>query len=155
MVRVLAIYSLVLAFHYVFRKRFILISEDPERAFREGVRVRLWDFLFYLSFGLVITLSVEIAGVLMVFSYLVAPAIIALGSSDRWGPRIAIAWAVGFFAGAVGLIASYKVDFPSGPAIVCSLGLFLLLFGAWRALFARRKKRVEEPREGKAEVVVA
>jgi zinc/manganese transport system permease protein len=151
----LVVYALVLLFHYAFRRRFILISEDPERAFREGVRVRLWDFLFYLSFGVVITLSVEIAGVLMVFSYLVAPAIIALGSSDRWGPRIAIAWAVGFFASAVGLIASYKVDFPSGPAIVCSLGLFLLLFGAWRALFARRKKRVEEPREGKAEVVVA
>jgi zinc/manganese transport system permease protein len=137
---VLAIYAVILVYHYAFRKRFILISEDPERAFRQGVNIRLWDFLFYLSFGVVITLAVEIAGVLMVFSYLVAPAIIALSSSDRWGPRIAIAWAVGFFASAVGLIASYKVDFPSGPAIVCSLGLFLLLFAAWRGLFRRRKR---------------
>lgn len=131
------IYSLVGLFHYLFRRRFILITEDPERAYSQGMRVWLWDFLFYLSFGVVITLSVEIAGVLMVFSYLVAPAIIALGSSDRWGPRVAIAWAMGFLASAVGLIASYQVDFPSGPAIVCSLGLFLLLFAGWRFLRKR------------------
>jgi zinc/manganese transport system permease protein len=136
-VKDLVIYSLVGLFHYLFRRRFILISEDPDRAYAEGMRVWLWDFLFYLSFGVVITLSVEIAGVLMVFSYLVAPAIIALGSSDRWGPRVVIAWAMGFLASAVGLIASYQVDFPSGPAIVCSLGLFLLLFAAWR--FVRKR----------------
>jgi len=72
----------------------------------------------------------------------VAPAIIALGSSDRWGKRIVIAWATGFLASAVGLILSYKIDFPSGPAIVCSLGLFLLLFAAWRAI---RRKPVLAP----------
>ena len=133
----LVIYALVGLFHYVFRRRFITITEDPERAYAEGWKVWLWDFLFYLSFGVVITLSVEVAGVLMVFSYLVAPAIIALGSSDRWGKRIGIAWAVGFLASAAGLIASYQVDFPSGPAIVCSLGLFLLLFAAWRMVRRR------------------
>ncbi len=147
-VKDLVIYSLVLLFHYAFRKRFILISEDPGRAYRQGLRVRLWDFLFYLSFGVVITLSVEIAGVLMVFSYLVAPAIIALSASQRWAPRIAIAWAVGFLASAAGLIASYKADFPSGPAIVCSLGVFLLLFAGWRSLFARKKAAEESPSGG-------
>jgi zinc/manganese transport system permease protein len=136
-VKVLIIYAAVGIFHYIFRKRFITISEDPDRAYAAGWKVWFWDFLFYISFGVIITLAVEIAGVLMVFSYLVAPAIIALGSSNRWGPRIGIAWAVGFLASAVGLIASYKVDFPSGPAIVCSLGLFLLLFAAWRMV--RRK----------------
>lgn len=130
----LLIYSAVGLFHYIFRKKLIMISENPERAYAEGMNVRLWDFLFYLSFGVIITLSVEIAGVLMVFSYLVAPAIIALGSSNRWGSRIVIAWAVGFLASALGLIASYKVDFPSGPAIVCALGLFLVLFTVWRSL---------------------
>jgi len=144
----LVIYSLVGVFHYIFRKRFMLISEDPERAYESGMRVWLWDFLFYVSFGVVITLSVEIAGVLMVFAYLVAPAIIALNSSDRWGKRIGIAWAVGFLASAVGLIASYKVDFPSGPAIVCSLGLFLLLFGGWRAL-RRAPLPVPPPQSGR------
>lgn len=136
----LIIYSAVGLFHYLFRRRFILISEDPERAYREGVDVRLWDFLFYLSFGVVITLSVEIAGVLMVFSYLVAPAIVALGMSDRWGPRIALAWAVGFAASALGLVASYQLDFPSGPAIVCMLGALLLVYAGYRALTRRRRE---------------
>lgn len=133
--KVLLIYLTIGLFHYVFRKRFITITENPEQAYAQGWKVWFWDFLFYLSFGVIITLAVEIAGVLMVFSYLVAPAIIALGLSNRWGPRIAIAWTVGFLASAVGLIASYKVDFPSGPAVVCSLGLFLLLFAAWKLTF--------------------
>jgi zinc/manganese transport system permease protein len=133
--KVLLIYLAIGLFHYVFRKRFITLTENPEQAYAQGWTVWFWDFLFYLSFGVIITLAVEIAGVLMVFSYLVAPAIIALGLSNRWGPRIAIAWTVGFLASAVGLIASYKVDFPSGPAVVCSLGLFLLLFAAWKLTF--------------------
>lgn len=133
----LIIYSAVGLFHYLFRKRFITITEDPERAYAQGWKVWFWDFLFYLSFGVIITLSVEIAGVLMVFAYLVAPAIIALGTSNRWGPRIVIAWAVGFLASAAGLIASYTWDPPSGPAIVCSLGLFLLLFAAWKLLIRK------------------
>lgn len=141
----LVIYSAVGLFHYVFRKKFILISENPEEAYRQGINVRLWDFLFYLSFGVIITLSVEIAGVLMVFAYLVAPAIIALGSSDHWGKRIGIAWATGFLASAVGLIASYQVDFPSGPAIVCALGLFLVVFAVWRAVRRRAVAPQPEP----------
>ena len=125
-------------FHYRFRRRFRRISEDPEGAFAAGLRVRWWDFLFYASFGLVITLAVEIGGVLMVFTYLVAPAIIALATSDRWPARIAIAWAVGAAASAFGLLASYRWDLPSGPAIVCVLGAFLVLFAGWRALRHRR-----------------
>ena len=117
-----------------FRHRFILITEDPREAERRGWSLRWWDFLFYLSFGLVITLSVEIGGVLMVFTYLVAPAIIALASSASWGRRIAIAWGVGLTGSAIGLIASYRWDFPTGPAVVCALGAILLLFALWRKL---------------------
>lgn len=142
----LVIYSLVGLFHYLFRRRFILISEDPDRAYAQGWKIWFWDFLFYVSFGVVITLSVEIAGVLMVFSYLVAPAIIALGTSDRWGVRIGIAWAIGFLASAAGLIASYQADFPSGPAIVCSLGLCLLLFAGWRMVKGRSGIVARDPR---------
>lgn len=123
---------LVGAFHWALRKRFTLISEHPNRAFDEGVNVRWWDFLFYLSFGLVITLAVETAGVLMVFAYLVAPAIIALASRNSWEGRLIIAWIVGLVASAGGLAASYRWDLPSGPAIVCTLGLILFLFTLWR-----------------------
>ncbi len=133
----LAVCIVVGAFHYALRRRFVLISEDPEQAFEDGVHVRWWDFLFYLSFGLVITLSVEIAGVLMVFAYLVAPAILAIAMSGRWPQRIAIAWSAGAGASALGLLASYRWDLPSGPAIVCVLGSMLVLFAAVRRWLPR------------------
>ena len=127
------IYAALGFFHFLFRRRFMLISEHPEEAFASGVPVRLWDFLFYLSFGFMITVSVAMAGVLMVFSYLVAPAIIALTQSTDWLHRILLAWGVGVLGSAPGLFASYQWDLPSGPAIVCALGLFLMLFAGYRA----------------------
>ena len=132
--KVFRICATVGVLYYLLRRKFHLISEDPERAFEQGVKVRLWDFLFYVLFGLVITVSVEIAGVLMVFAYLVAPAIIALASRSGWGLRIGMAWLVGVTASAMGLLASYRWDLPSGPAIVCGLGLLLLVFAIMRSL---------------------
>lgn len=135
--RILRIYAVIGVLHYIFRRRFIAISEDAEGAYQAGLRVRWWDFLFYALFGFVITLSVEIAGVLMVFAYLVGPAIIALACSQRWGLRIAIGLAVGVGASALGLLGSYRWDLPSGPAIVCVLGLLLGLFAAWQWLTSK------------------
>lgn len=132
--------AVVAVFHFVFRRRFALISEDPERAFAGGMAVRWWDFLFYLTFGLVITLAVAVAGVLMVFAYLVAPAILALASRDSWPSRLVVAWTIGLLATGLGLAASYQWDFPSGPAIVCVLGLFLVVFAGWRKV--RRVGRI-------------
>lgn len=125
---VFLLYTAVGLFHYLFRRRFTLISEDPEKAFSLGWNVRLWDFWFYVSFAVVITMSVQIAGVLMVFSYLVAPAIIALALSTSWPMRIAIGCAVGLTGSILGLVASYRWDLPSGPAMVCFLGVILAFF---------------------------
>ncbi len=130
----LAICVLVAVVHLRFRRRFVQISEAPEEAFAAGVRVRWWDFLFYLSFGLVITVAVETAGVLMVFAYLVGPAIIALSSSRSWIARLLVAWSAGIAASLLGLGASYRWDLPSGPAIVVALGLLLVAYGLWRAV---------------------
>lgn len=130
-VRDLVICAGVGVFYWFARRRFQTISERPGKAKEDGWSLVWWDFLFYASFGLVVTLAVEIAGVLMVFTFLVAPAIIALGSSARWGVRLLIAWAAGFAASAAGLLASYRWDLPSGPAIVCVLGVFLVLYAVW------------------------
>jgi zinc/manganese transport system permease protein len=133
----LAVAAVVGAFHFALRRRFVAISEDPEGQFRAGTWVRWWDFLFYLSFGVVITVAVEVAGVLMVFSYLVAPAIVALVLARSWRARLAIAWVVGAVASIGGLLASYRWDLPAGPAIVCALGALLLAFAAARLLRRR------------------
>jgi len=70
-IRLVILYSIVGLFHFIFRKKFILISQNPESAFQQGINIRMWDFLFYISFGLVVMNSVRIAGVLLVFSYLI------------------------------------------------------------------------------------
>ncbi len=130
----LVIYLFVGAFHWFLRKRFLLISSDPAEAYRRGWRVRWWDFLFYLSFGVIITFSVEIGGVLMVFSYLVIPACIAILLANRMSTRLVLGWVVGTAGSALGLVASYVWDFPTGPAIVVVLGLMLLISWAAQAL---------------------
>lgn len=129
-----ALVALVGLTHYLLRGPFILISTDPERAFREGRAVPWWDFVFYLTFGLAITVAVDTAGVLMVFAYLVAPAIIAIAACRGWRSRLLVAWSVGTAGSVVGLAASYRWDLPAGPAIVCALGLILVVFGLVRRL---------------------
>lgn len=121
----LIIYSAVGLFHWLVRKRMLLITTDPEEAYRRGWWVRWWDFLFYLSFGIIITFSVEIGGILMVFSYLVIPACIAILLAQRMAVRLILGWVIGWLGSALGLVASYQWDFPTGPAIVVVLGLML------------------------------
>ena len=123
------IYAAVGGFHWVFRDRFLTITLEPDRAETEGWNVRWWDFLFYASFGLVITSSVSIAGVLLVFSFLVIPAVIGMMFSQSIGGRLEIAWAAGTLVSMVGLTLSFQYDFPSGPAVVCTFGLALTLAG--------------------------
>jgi zinc/manganese transport system permease protein len=126
------LYALVGAFHWVFRERFLLISLDPEAAYARGIRVRLWDFLFYLSFGFVITSSVQIAGVLLVFCYLVAPSVFAVMFFDDLRRRLITGWAVGTLVSLAGLFFSY--DRPSGPTIMVCFAVALLLGAIVRAV---------------------
>ena len=116
-------------FHWVFRRKFFLISTDPEEAEKQGISVRLWDFLFYLSFGVVITSCVSAAGVLLVFSYLVVPAVIAVMFVEKTRLRIALAWGVGVIVSVAGILLSWKGNFPTGPSIVAAFTAALVLSG--------------------------
>ncbi len=124
------VYTVVGIVHYIFRKQFWLISGDPEEARRRGMNVALWDFLFFFTFGLVITLSVDIAGVLIVFVFLVAPAIMAVTLTDSIGKQLTIGWTLGIIVTLMGLISSYLWDLPTGPAIIGCYAFILLLMGA-------------------------
>lgn len=132
--KTLLIYSVVSIFHFIFREKFLLISMQPEEAERRGLAVRWWDFLFYMSFGFVITSSVAIAGVLLVFCFLIIPSVIGMLFSVRIGTRLAIGWVSGILVSLGGLWLSYGFDFPSGPAIVCTFGIFLVLAAVYRYL---------------------
>jgi zinc/manganese transport system permease protein len=119
---------------FVLRHRFQTISFDEHTAQTNGWSLRWWDFWFYLIFGAVITFSVPLGGVLLVFSFLVVPAVTAFLFTRKPGPLTLIAWGTGAVASALGLWASYHFDLPTGPTIVCSYGLVLLLAGAFRRL---------------------
>jgi zinc/manganese transport system permease protein len=132
-----ALLFLVLAgFYAAFHDRFALISEDAEAAFARGMRVRLWDFLFYSAFALVVVSFVRVAGVLLTFTYLIVPAVCAVTLAERWLPRLVVGWAIAAAASVVGLIGSYAFDLPTGAAVVCACGLALVLVGLYAA--ARR-----------------
>ncbi len=131
------IYAAIGLFHYVFRQRFLEISIDPTAVAARGISVRFWDFLFYASFGLVVTRSVSIAGVLLVFCYLIVPSVGGMLFSGRIGPRLAIAWVMGTVVSMLGMYFSVLFDLPTGATIVCTFGLVLALMAAVRPLIRR------------------
>ena len=133
-----AIYIVIGVFHYAYRQRFLEISLDPEAAAAKGVSVRLWDFLFYASFGLVVTRSVAIAGVLLVFCYLIVPSVGGMLFSARIGPRLAIGWVMGTVVSMLGMYFSVLFDLPTGATIVCTFGLVLALMAVVRTLIRRQ-----------------
>lgn len=132
------LYAAVGFFHFLFRKKFLLISMDEEEAERQGVSIRFWDFLFYVSFGFVVTSSVAIAGVLLVFSFLVVPSVSAMLFSDRLGTRLAIGWTMGAVVSGLGVYLSYVLDLPTGATIVTTFGAALLLLAGLRLLLRRK-----------------
>src|SRR3954452_2314039 len=113
-------------FHFIFRRNFLLVSFDREGAYQKGLRVRWWDFLFYVVFGLIVTSFVRIAGVLLVFSYLIVPAVCGINLAQRIGNRLLIGWIIALAGGILGLFASFWWDLPSGAAIVCTFGVLLV-----------------------------
>ena len=139
------LYGAIGVFHYIFRRRFLLISTDPEQAEAQGISIRFWDFLFYASFGFVVTSSVAIAGVLLVFCYLIVPSVGAMLFADRVGRRLAIGWTMGTLVSALGVYFSVLLDFPTGATIVCTFGAVLVvMFFIHLLFFHGRDARVLE-----------
>jgi zinc/manganese transport system permease protein len=132
-----ALYAAVGGFHFLFRRNFLAISIDPVKAEREGLSLRFWDFLFYASFGFVVTSSVAIAGVLLVFCYLIVPSVAAILYADRIGPRLAIGWTMGTIVSALGVYFSLIFDFPTGATIVCTFLLVLVVMALLKPLVER------------------
>src|SRR5205085_5261286 len=121
------LYAIVGLFHYIFRRKFLAISLGEQIP-----RVKLWDFLFYTSFGFVVTSSVEIEGVLLVFSYLIVPSVAAMLFARSIVKRLAIGWSMGAIVSAIGILISFQADLPTGATIVCTFGIALLLLAIIR-----------------------
>ena len=120
-----AVFAAIAAFYGIFHQRFALISTAPEAAQADGVGVRLWDFLFYAAFAIVVVSFVRIAGVLLTFAYLIVPAVCGVMLAKRWMGRLVVGWIVAGAASLIGLSVSYLLDLPTGAAVVCACGLLL------------------------------
>jgi zinc/manganese transport system permease protein len=138
------VYSFVGIFHFIYRKQFKLISENPDEAYKKGMNVRFWDFLFYVSFGVVITHSVGTAGVLLVFVFLVVPAIASMLITDILWKQLVIGWSMGVVVSIFGLYLSYIGDLPSGPTVVSFYGLMLIIVALYLYIYRAeiRKKAI-------------
>ena len=131
------LYGCIGIFHYVFRRQFLSISRSHQNPESTGLNYRFWDFLFYASFGFVVTSSVAIAGVLLVFCYLIVPSVAAMLYAENIGKRLAIGWTMGTVVSALGVWLSLQLDLPTGATIVCTFGLVLAIMAAVRPLFSR------------------
>src|SRR5215472_449321 len=151
------LYGAIGLFHFIFRKKFLAISMQHEDAEKAGINVRLWDFLFYASFGFVVTSSVAIAGVLLVFCYLIVPSVGAMLFADRIGTRLAIGWTMGTLVSALGCYLSVQLDTPTGATIVVTFGGILVLMFFMHLIVHRgqRKRELGEPASAQRELETA
>jgi zinc/manganese transport system permease protein len=133
-VKMAVLYSAVGALHWFWRRPFFMISANVDDALRNGYKVRAWDFLFYVSFGVVVTSSVAVAGVLLVFSYLVVPSVIGILFANTTPGRLWVGWGAGFVASVSGMIFSVLLDAPTGASVICTFGLLLAAAGLVRRL---------------------
>lgn len=125
--RLAVIYSVLGALHLWWAKRLLLVSRDPAAARAQGLRVKLWDFLFYVTFGLTVAVSVELGGVLVVFSYLIVPSVCGMLLADTVRARLLIGWTIAAIGSALGMLVSVWLSAPPGASVVCAFGALLIV----------------------------
>jgi zinc/manganese transport system permease protein len=143
--KTLALFVLVGVAHFVFRKKFMLVSFEREKAHASGLSLRWWDFFFYASFGLVVTSFVQVAGVLLVFSYLIVPAVCSINIARGLAGRFLAGWIVSLIAGIGGLFISFHYDLPTGAAIVCTFGALLIVVALTSSVFRKGRNTTAVP----------
>ncbi|HEV2042542.1 MAG TPA: metal ABC transporter permease, partial [Casimicrobiaceae bacterium] len=129
-----ALYAVIALLYWLARRPLLAVSSETSPVGRSVLAVSIWDFLFFLSFGVVVASSVSIAGVLLVFSFLIVPAVIGSIFSTDVRVVLPIAWGAGIAAAATGLAGAYALDLPTGAAMVTAFTLVLVLAGMTKAL---------------------
>jgi len=124
--------------HFLLRKTFFLISENPEVAENKSLKLWWWDIIFYATFGIVVTSSVKIAGVLLIFSLLIIPAVAAALNVSKAMHRVIFGWLFGTIGCLLGLEMSLRFDCAAGPAVIGTMLVLLLLCAAGHFLHLAR-----------------
>lgn len=139
-VKTSVLYAVIGVLHWLWRKPIWAITDDAEAAGRQGISLRLWDFLFYGSFAFVVTSSVHIVGVLLVFALLVVPGTAAIVAGVRASSRrLAFGWVFGVLICVFGMAISFAADLPPGATIVGLFGAGLLATGILAPLLKTKR----------------
>lgn len=137
--KLLAVVVLVGGIHFLFRKKFTQLSDNYHNECKMKNSF-LWDFLFYLTFGIVIVEAVNISGILTVFAFLILPAAFSSLFSKSWTSRIIIGFVLGAIVSAFGLYFSWTMDVPVAPLIIISMGVLLILGGIFKKVISLKKQ---------------
>ncbi len=124
--------------HLIFYKEFLFISFDPEMAETLGYRPQVWNIVFYITVGILISLAVKSAGILLVFGLLVIPPIVAIMLTEKMKRIFILSVLTSVISIPTGLYLSFTQDFPSGPTIVAVMSVILFIsfiFNKSRQLF--------------------
>jgi zinc/manganese transport system permease protein len=121
----------------VFHRQFRRISDDVNKAEADGMNLILWDFLFYALCGIVITAAVRLAGVIVVFSFLIIPAAISALFAEKWKLRLIITWAAGTTGSFAGLMFCHLFDFSAGVSVGLFLVILLIILGIIKQISSR------------------
>lgn len=132
------LYAVIGYLHFHYRRKFLAVSQFPGFELDERLNVKLWDFMFYLTFGFVVTSSVQIAGIFLVFTYLIIPAVAALLFVQSLRSRLLFGWGFGLIGSLLGLLLSVLLDLPTGATIVATFGILLVLSVGIRGLLPAR-----------------
>lgn len=133
-IKTAALYLTIGIFHYVYRTAFLTVSQFPDIQADSAINRRFWDFMFYVTFGFVVTSSVQIAGIFLVFSYLIIPAVAALLFVQGIKKRLLFGWGFGMVGSLFGLVFSVVFDIPTGASIVATFGALLVLVVIFRKM---------------------
>ncbi len=134
--QILAVTLVVGLLHFFCHEKIAMVSFNPERARHQGLSVPFWDLLFYFSLAWVVTSSVRVAGVLLIFSFLIVPAVCGLLFSGSFRKSLLVGWLVGAAVSLTGSTLSYGWDLPTGASIICTFGLTLLCLAAVKRFVA-------------------
>ncbi len=135
LIAVTVVSYLVLALlHFVFRRHFLQLTEAPEKL----KHYTMWNFMFFVTQGIITILIVPVAGVLLAYGFLMIPAAIGTLFSRNWGVAMLIGWSAGFAACLAGITYSYQTDSPYGPSLLLGMGLFFVVALVLRAVTSKR-----------------
>ena len=142
------LYAVIGLVHVALRKQFFEITNDPQGAQARGRRLFLWDLLFYATFGFVVTSAVQMAGVLLVFGFLVIPAVAGLMATSKTGLALVVGWVFGVVASVLGLLGSVQFDLPAAPSILVTLTCLLVVMSAVLGVMRAVRNPAAAPRVG-------